>query len=112
MLTTLKWANLGLAFALELCMVAAWAYWGFQTGMGALAKVALGVGAPLLVIVVWGLFMAPRAAFPLPAPAHVALFVVIFGAAAVALASAGQPRLAIVFAVVAALNYVVASIWR
>lgn len=112
MLNALKWANLGLAFALELCMVAAWAYWGFRTGVGPAAKVAFGVGAPLLVIVIWGMFMAPRAAFPLPTPAHVALFVVIFGAAALALASVGQPKVAIIFAVIAALNYLLASIWR
>ncbi len=112
MLTALKWANLGLAFALELCMLAAFAYWGARTGNGALAKVALGIGAPLLAGIVWGLFMAPRAPFSLSMPIHTALFLVIFGAAAFALARAGQPTLAIVFAVVSVLNYVAASIWR
>jgi len=111
MLNALKWVNLGLAFALELCMLAAFAYWGARTGNGALAKVALGVGAPLLAIVVWGLFMAPRAMFPLPTLIHVAFFLVIFGVAAFALARAGQPTLATVFAVVSVLNYIAASIW-
>lgn len=112
MLTTLKWVNLGLAFALELCMLAAFAYWGVRTGNGTPSKVALGVGAPLLAIIVWGLFMAPRATFPLPAPIHAALFLVIFGAAAFALARAGQPTLAIAFAAVSVLNYAAAFIWR
>ncbi|HEX8731910.1 MAG TPA: YrdB family protein [Ktedonobacterales bacterium] len=112
MLNALKWANLGLAFALELCMLAAFAYWGARTGNGALAKVALGVGAPLVAVIVWGLFMAPRATFPLSMPIHTALFLVIFGAAALALARAGQPTLAVAFAVVSLLNYIVATVWR
>ena len=112
MLTVLKWANLGLAFALELCMLAAFAYWGARTGNGTLAKVALSVGAPLLAVIVWGLFMAPKAAFPLPIVVHTALFLLIFGVAAFALARAGQPALAMVFAVVSVLNYIAASIWR
>jgi hypothetical protein len=74
--------------------------------------VALGVGAPLVAIIIWGLFMAPKATFPLSMPIHTALFLVIFGAAAFALARAGQPTLALVFAVVSVLNYVAASIWR
>lgn len=112
MLNALKWGNLGLAFALELCMLAAFAYWGTRTGNGALAKAALGVGAPLVAVIVWALFMAPKATFPLSMPVHTALFLVIFGAAAVALARAGQPTLAIVFAAVSVVNYIVASVWR
>ena len=112
MLNALKWTNLGLAFALELCMLAAFAYWGARTGEGVLAKVALGVGAPLLVAIIWGLFMAPKAAFPLSMPVHTALFLLIFGVAAFALARAGQPTLAIVLAVVSVLNYIMVSVWR
>jgi hypothetical protein len=112
MVNALKTANLGLAFVLELCMLAALAFWGARTGNGVAAKVLLGIGAPLVAIVIWALFMAPQATFPLPTVAHTALFVAIFGLAAVALASAGQPVLAVVFAVVSALNYVLASVWR
>lgn len=112
MLNALKLANLGLAFGLELCMLAALAYWGATTGNSLVAKVALGIGAPLVAAVVWGLFMAPRAAFTLSPRAHTALFVVIFGLAAVALGSAGLPMLAVIFAVVSALNYGVALVWH
>ena len=112
MLNALKLANLGLAFGLELCMLAALAYWGAVTGNNLVAKVTLGIGAPLVAIVVWGLFMAPQATFTLPPLAHTALFVVIFGLAAVALGRAGQPLLAVIFAVVAALNYALASVWH
>jgi hypothetical protein len=53
------WANLTVAFLLELCALAALGYWGFRTASGPAAKAALGIGAPLLAAVLWGLFAAP-----------------------------------------------------
>jgi hypothetical protein len=55
------WANLALAFLLELCALGALGYWGVRTGDGLVAKVALGLGAPFCAAVLWGLFAAPRA---------------------------------------------------
>jgi hypothetical protein len=40
----LKYANLALAFLLELCALAALGYWGFVTAGGLPAKIGLGVG--------------------------------------------------------------------
>ena len=59
-LESIKGANLALRFLLELCALVALAYWGFETGSGAIAKFALGIGAPLVAAVVWGAFVAPR----------------------------------------------------
>ena len=47
-------ANEGLAFLLELVMLAALAWWGATIGAGVAARVALGVGAPLAAAVLWG----------------------------------------------------------
>ncbi len=47
-LTVLKNANLALAFFLELGVLAALGYWGFQTGQGTIAKIGLGISAPAL----------------------------------------------------------------
>ena len=60
------WANLTLAFALELCALAALGYWGFSVGGGPGAKAVLGIGAPLCAAVLWGLFAAPRAPVSVP----------------------------------------------
>ncbi|HEX5572053.1 MAG TPA: DUF2568 domain-containing protein [Ktedonobacterales bacterium] len=59
---------------------------------------------PLVVAVLWGLFMAPRAVLSASRPIYWLLFVVFIGAAALALAFVGQPALAIIFAVVVILN--------
>ena len=42
------WANLTVAFLLELCALAALGYWGLRTASGPAAKAALGIGAPAL----------------------------------------------------------------
>src|SRR5436305_469570 len=98
----LKTANLALAFVLELVALAALAYWGVQTGSSGLGQILLGLGAPLALVVVWGLFLAPRAGWRPPYPARLALKGGVLGVAALALAAAGQPVLAIGFAFVRA----------
>jgi Protein of unknown function (DUF2568) len=65
-LELIKDANLALRFLLGLCALVALGYWGIKTGSGAIAEVALGIGAPLVAAVVWGVFVAPRAPVALP----------------------------------------------
>ncbi len=112
MTNLLKPINLGLAFLLEVCMLVALGYWGFHAGQGAVAQFALGLGAPILAAIFWGLFMAPKAARPLAAPLHQVFSVLIFGLAAIALGAAGQPGLAWVFAAVYVINQVLLWVWK
>ena len=104
MVSAIKMSNLAVAFLLELCALAALGYWGFQVGSGMLAKVALGVGVPLLTAVVWGVFIAPRAVVKVPYAINQALRILVFGLAVVALAAAGQPVWAWVLGVTIAAN--------
>src|SRR3954451_3567683 len=96
--------NLLLRFLLELCMLGAVGYWGFETADGVVMKALLGVGAPLLMAVVWGVFISPKATVKLPTPAWIALQVVLFGLAALALATFASPALAGAFLAVVAAN--------
>jgi hypothetical protein len=102
-------ANLVLRFLLELSALTATAYWGFATASG-LTQWVLGLGAPALVAVIWGLFVSPKAKVELPRPAQFAIELLIFAAAAIALVAANQPILGIVLAalelVSGTLNYV------
>jgi Protein of unknown function (DUF2568) len=97
-------ANEGLAFLLEIIALVALAWWGFHTGDGPVPSVLLGVGAPLLAAVVWGLFASPRARVRLPFVGVLAVKVVVYAVATAALDAVGHPVAAVVFAVVAAAN--------
>lgn len=70
------------------------------------ARVLLGVGAPLLAAVVWGLFVAPKAAIPLNMPLRLVPEILVFGSAALALFATGHPVLGASLSIVAAVNRV------
>lgn len=107
----LKNINLGLAFLLELCMLAALGYWGFTLDQGLAVRVGAGLGVPVLAAVVWGVWMAPRASIRLQEPLHTILEVIIFGLAIAALYAAGRPRLALAFGIVYAINLILRYAW-
>ncbi|HEX3271605.1 MAG TPA: YrdB family protein [Ktedonobacterales bacterium] len=111
-MNALKMANLALAFLLELCALAAFAWWGYQAGQGTLAQIALAVGAPLVVAVFWGLFVAPRARFSASPTVKFVLALVVFAAATVALFATGQATLAWVFLVAAVVNRILILAWK
>ncbi|HEX5368057.1 MAG TPA: YrdB family protein [Dehalococcoidia bacterium] len=54
-------------FLLELCAVAAAGYWGFGIADGVFAWL-LGIGAPVLIIALWGALVSPKAEARLPDP--------------------------------------------
>ncbi|RIK34457.1 MAG: hypothetical protein DCC55_33045 [Chloroflexi bacterium] len=110
-MTGIKAANLAIRFLLELCALAALGYWGFQAGQGTLAKIALGIGAPLVAALVWGVFVSPRAAVPVRLPVRLLLELIIFGAAVAGLAVAGQRTLAWALALVVVINEILLYVW-
>lgn len=90
-------------FLLELCAVAPSGYWGFAVAGGVLAWL-LGIGAPLLIVMLWGAFVAPKAERRLPDPPRLVIELWIFAAASVGLAAAGQPVLGAALAIAAVVN--------
>ena len=111
-LMILKNANTALAFFLELGVLIALGYWGYQTGQGTIARIGLGIGAPAVAIVVWALFGAPKSTWQLQGPWFLMLRVVFFGSAAVALFTAGQRVLGIAFALVFVVNLALIYAWK
>ncbi len=106
-----KGANLALRFLLELCALGALGYWGFKTGGGLLAKVGLGIGAPLVAAVAWGVFVSPQAPVQLPGLLVLVLQVLVFGLAAAALVATGHQTLALVFGVIIVINAILMYVW-
>ena len=111
-MSLIRSANLAVRFILELCALAAYAYWGFKTGRGPVARIGLGIGAPLLAAVVWGTFVAPRAPVAVPAAVRLVLELAVFGSAVAALYAAGRPSLAWALAVTYAINRVLVAVWH
>ncbi|MET9615602.1 YrdB family protein [Kitasatospora indigofera] len=97
--TPLTVVNAGVAFALELGLLAALCYWGARTGGSTLVRIVLAVGAPALAATVWGLFLAAGGpTFPLPTAARIVIKLLVLGTAPLALAATGHRVLAAVFA--------------
>jgi hypothetical protein len=105
-------ANEALAFGLELAMLAAIGWWGFESGPGRLTSALLGVGAPLAMACVWGVFAAPKARIRLPMAGVLVVKGLAFGAGAAAILALGHRGLAASFAAVAAVNTAVATVDR
>jgi hypothetical protein len=108
----IKMANLALRFVLELCALAALGYWGWQIGQSTPVKLFVGIGAPLVAAVVWGLFIAPRATMPVPTWLWLLLQLAIFGLAAAGLAVTGHRSLAVALALAVVVNGALLHVWR
>jgi hypothetical protein len=92
LLSMLKWFNLALRVLMEVGIIVALGYWGFQTAKIISVKILLGIGAPVVGFGFWGLVdfhQAGKAAEPL----RLSQELVISGLAAVALYSVGQHTL-------------------
>ncbi|MDQ1911097.1 DUF2568 domain-containing protein [Paenibacillus sp. GD4] len=107
----LQYTNLAIRFLLELCALAALGYWGFHTGQGFLLRLGLGLGSPLALAVLWGMFGSPNAAYPLHGGLHLLLELVAFGSGAAALYAAGLPRLALLYGAAFLINRLLMHLW-
>lgn len=103
--------NLALRFFLELCALGALGYWGFHTGKGTITKIALGIGAPFVIAVIWGIFGSPNASVKLSALLHLFLELIVFGLPIVALFAAGKPHLAWIYGAAVIINRFLMFVW-
>lgn len=107
----LKSINVAVRFLLEFCVLAAVGYWGFKSNAGWFLKILLGIGAPLLIAVIWGTFGAPKATNHLTGISLLALEVVVFGSGVAALYATKNYSLAWGFAVIIIINRILMFIW-
>lgn len=111
MMATLRIINMTIRFLLELCMLVALAYWGFQRDGGWLLRLVVGMGAPLLAATVWGLLIAPKAKRRLADPWRFLVELALFGLAAAALVAVARPSLALILLVVYLINRLLMVLW-
>jgi Protein of unknown function (DUF2568) len=96
--------NLGIRLLVELAGVVAAAAWGLHASPDPLVGVLLAAGAAAALIVTWALIVAPNARNRIPQSRRDLIGTGLLLVAASALAVAGQPALALVFAAVVVLN--------
>jgi hypothetical protein len=100
--------NLAFRFLLELAGLAAFAYWGWQTGAGWLGWL-LAIAAPLLAAVIWGVFRLPndpgKAPVAVSGRVRLAIEAAYFGLAILGLFQAGAPLASLVFAAAVLVHY-------
>jgi hypothetical protein len=108
----LKMLNLLVRFLLELCMLAAVGYWGFKTQPGWAMKILFGIGLPVLVAVLWGLFLAPRATYPLKGASYLILELTLLGSGSAALFASGKPTLGWAYTITVIVNKILLVLWK
>ena len=70
--------HLAIRFFIELAVLIFIGYWGFTIDGNWLMKGVLGIGCPLIVAGIWGLFVAPKAIYSLPSPGKIGIEAIIF----------------------------------
>ena len=103
--------NLTLRFVLELAGLAAVAFASLQ-GFEGVARWLVAIGAPAALALFWAYVVAPGAANPLSPSLREVIGSLAPLCAAGALALAGHPRLAIVFAVLIVTNNLLLAVMR
>jgi Protein of unknown function (DUF2568) len=99
-------AAITVRFLVELAGVGAFAYLGLQAPVDGWAGVALAIAAGLVFIVFWGRVVAPRATNRLTQPQRDLVGTAMLLLAGGALAIAGQPALALVFAAIVVVDWI------
>ncbi|MCT9818856.1 YrdB family protein [Microbacterium sp. W1N] len=89
-----------LAFVAEIFAFVSLAIWGFLAWPFPWNIVA-GIGAPLLAVLVWALFVSPRAVFVVHPFARALVELMVYAAATIAWWTAGQALIGIVYGVFA-----------
>lgn len=107
----IQYSNLVLRFILEMLALVAFGYWGFMIGRGMIEKIGIGIGAPLLAALVWGMFCSPGAPMPVSGLLRLILELTIFGLATAALYTSGHPTMAIIFGLTVVINRFLMYVW-
>jgi hypothetical protein len=92
---------LTLRFATELAMLTVLVGAGLDSGTGGAGRIVLAIAGPVLAVLIWAAVIAPRARWRLRDPLRLAVEIVMFAVSAAALALAGRPVPAAIFAVAA-----------
>ena len=79
LMNIIKNGNIALAFLLEVGALLILAYWGYQLQLTRIARVAVGLAAPLTLMIIWGIWCAPSSSHRLEGAWLIVIKCVLFG---------------------------------
>jgi hypothetical protein len=111
-LKALAWANLALAFVLEMTALYILGCWGFQLNLPEMGKWYFALVTPFVFICAWSIWAAPKAKYRLKGWKLLAYKLVNFSLVAWALWAGGLPQWAMIFEAVVLVNLVLLWVWK
>jgi hypothetical protein len=110
-MNALRASNLALRFVLELGALAALAYWGATIASARAVRIVLAIVLPVIMAVVWGLFISPKARIPTGVAGRAGLGLIMFRVATAALWRRGYPMLAGTYGSLAVASSILIVVW-
>ncbi|MGD8487302.1 MAG: YrdB family protein [Chloroflexota bacterium] len=107
----MKRLNLGFRFILEMLALVALFLFGLSLSDDLPVQLVLAICLPLLAMIVWGLFVAPKASRRLDDPARLAVELVVWFAGVLAFGFAISVILAILFGLAVLISLVLMFYW-
>lgn len=108
---SMKRLNLAFRFVLELLVLAALVLWGFSASDSLPIQLLLAVGSVLIVMAVWGTFVAPRATRRLPDPPRLVLELIVWTVGVLALGLAVGWLVAAMFGLAVVISLALMFTW-
>lgn len=100
----MRYLSLTVAFLLELAVLVAVGYYAFTLRTSTAVHLIVGIGGPVVMAVLWGVFASPNASVPLHGVVNAAFQLAWFGVGVLALLLANRSPFAISLAAVYGLN--------
>ena len=111
----MKMSNLGIAFLLEMAMLAIYGYFGYHllsTNAPLVLRIALAITFPVVIAIIWGYFLAPRATHRLKLPWLLIIKLIIMTIGVGMLWQLQKTSLAVIAAIIIAIHYSLAAAWK
>lgn len=107
----MKGLNLAFRFVLEMLVLVALLLFGWSLSDSLPLQLVLGLGLPAIVMVIWGLFVAPRASRRLDDPVRLAVELVIWFTGVLAFGFAVSWILALLFGLAVLVSLILMFYW-
>lgn len=107
----MKQLNLLLSFLLELVLITLFGYWGYQQGETETTKYIFALVLPAILILIWGLWAAPKSKRRLKNPIRSIFKLSLFAIGVFFCIDSGHATLAIWFAAITVANVILAFLF-